>query len=510
MESNARATSAAVKSLVRRGDEALAQQDWDVAADYYDRALDADERNAVLYLKLFLAHHHLLNVDELQGVAKQIVDETPAKRSNLADVLLAEHADGQSVDADVLRVLHLSLPELPKNDAASAKDGATDSKPNAADGPMSGEAPSTDQGNGTTSAEEAPAVESPSDGSSSDAAKQGKPLPTANGEESPSAVASQVDDSASLAVANDLSDPAVPASAEQVAAVQQTTMHVDDSSLPNGSSSNVSSGQAMADDAVSAHPAPRSPYAERLSNLRLSREAFERTFEDDYWRAAYERGGLEQRRHMERARADADAVLDAAFADERALLRTMCERAKVRVPRIVRITTSARESCDQALSDFRRDSGQRRDEVAHEFSYLGNNLRTAQATLWVGIALVIVSVVLLGLAIIPRGSSVENNTFAAFPEYFVPLGIVVGLVGVALLVLRSLLVRSNRKVMSEQQASTGATTSSILHDSNELDARVAAVRSRCLSLEGFALDAPDQEFESACADLDAAVKALGR
>lgn len=510
MESNARVTSAAVKSLARRGDEALAQQDWDVAVDYYDRALDADDRNAVLYLKLFLAHHHLLNVDELQGVAQQIVDETPAKRSNLADVLVAEHADGQPVNADVLRVLHLSLPELPKGAATPAKADVVECEPDSADAYETDQTTSADPANKAVASEEASAVESPNDTSDSITAKKNQPPATANNEDCSLDAASQVDDSASPAGTNIAANAAASDSVEQAASARQATDPVDDAPLPNEATSGASSHQATADDVASARPAPRSPYAERLSNLRLSREAFERTFEDDYWRAAYERGGLEQRRHMERARADADAVLNAAFAEERTLLHTMCERAKVRVPRIVRITTSARESCDQALSDFRRNSGERRDEVAHEFSYLGNNLRTAQATLWVGIALVVVSVVLLGLSIIPRGSSVENNTFAAFPEYFVPLGIVVGLVGVALLVLRTLLVRSNRKVMSEQQASTGATTSSILRDSNELDARVAAVRSRCLSLEGFALDAPDQEFEAACADLDAAVKALGR
>ena len=71
-------------------------------------------------------------------------------------------------------------------------------------------------------------------------------------------------------------------------------------------------------------------------------------------------------------------------------------------------------------------------------------------------------------------------------------------------------MRSNRNAMDQQQATTGATDTSILRDADQLDSKVAAVRARCHALEGFALDASDDDFEAACADLDSAVKALGQ
>lgn len=433
MESHARTSGAAVRSLLRRGDDALAAEDWSGAADYYNRALEADDQNPELYLRMFLADHHLLGVDELRGVATQIVAETPAERTNLSEVLLGEMADGQAVDAKTVELLGLELA-----------------------GPDE-EAP----------AEQAAQAEGPSD-----------------------PVAAVTDDAAG--------DSLLPPE-------ELVVTTADDDLEGEGTPAAVPVGAPAA-----ARLIPRSSYSQRLHNLKLLREAFERTFEDDYWWAAYDQGGLEQRRHMERARADADEVFDEAFAEERVLLSSMCERAKTRIPRIERITDSALGACDDALASLEQDSGERRQEVSTQFSYLGGNLRTAHACLWLGIALVAVSVVLLALAIIPRGASVQNNTFAAFPEYFVPLGIVVGLIGVGLLVLRSMLVRSNRRVMDEHQASLGAAKTSIVQDTDLLNDKIAAVRSRCRTLEGFSLDASDEEFEAACADLDAAVKALGK
>lgn len=417
MESNVRATSAAINSLVRRGDDALSAEDWDGAIEYYGRALEASTHNPALYLRLFLANKHLLNVDELRGVATQIIAETPAERTDLADVVVGEATVGQPVDTQVAELLGVELPA--PGEAGDAE--------------------------GNAGLEEATLEDSGEDGTSSAAG----------------------------------------------------------ASLPKGAVHKASQAKRAQSNIHASYP-------QRLGNLRLSQEAFERTFEDDYWQAAYEQGGLEQRRHMERARADADEVFDKAFAEERNLLKAMCERAKVRIPRIRHITSSAIQSCDEALINFADASGARRQEVSQEFSYLGNNLRTAHASLWVGIALIVVGLVLLALAVIPRGVSVQNIAFAAFPEYFVPLGIVVVLVGVVLLVLRALLVRSNRETMNERQATAGVAKTSIVQDSDLLNTKVAAVRSRCHSLEALPLDTSDEAFEEACADLDATVKALGK
>lgn len=499
MAARGRTSIAAVKSLVRRGDEALAAQDWDGAVDYYDRALDSDEGNAALLLRLFLAHHHLLNVDELQGVAHQIVEETPGQKTPLARVLYDEALEGYVAEDDLVRLLHMG--PLPQPAPAAQPDEAPEGQPDADAAPVSGDAdgqpiPTADQV-ATDAASQADAVRP--DLAQPDAPQvAGQSVPAAD------AAAAQRD-GVDSAVADAPQSVQVQAQAPDAAAQSQA------SSAPTAAPSANDAAQPAAEAPNPVDPSvPACPYQERLTNLRLSRDAFERTFEDELWRAAYEGGGLEQRRHMERAHADADAVLGQAFSQERQLLASMCQRARVRVPRIQRITKAALQSCDQALDAFRSDSGNRRQEVSNEFSYLGGNLRTAQATLWVGVALVVISVVLLGMAIIPHGASVQNNTFAAYPEYFVPLGILVGLVGVVLLVLRSLLVRSNRNAMDQQQASTGATDTSILRDADLLDSKVAAVRARCHALEGFALDAPDDDFEAACADLDSAVKALGQ
>lgn len=424
MEPNVRATSAAIKSLLRHGDDALTSEDWDGALEYYGRALDANANEPGLYLRLFLANRHLLSVDELCQVATQIVAETPAERTSLAEVLAMEIADGRSVDPEVVGLLGLEV---------------------------SG-------GAGSPSHDDEAKLGQTSKGD----AEQGDP--------------SGVDE------AEKASDDA-PEPAREISVV-------------------IPSDQSVA--------LPRCSYPQRIRNLKLSRQAFDRTFEDEYWQAAYAHGDLELRRHMERAHADAEAVFDAAFAEERTLLQEMCNRAKVRIPRMRHITTAALASCNEALSSFAETSGGRKQEVSSEYAYLGNNLRTAHACLWVGVALIVVGAVLLGLAIIPRGMSVTNNAFAAFPEYFVPLGIVVVLVGVVLLVLRSLLVRSNREAMSERQASAGVAKSNIAQDYDLLNTKVAAVRSRCHSLESLPLDTSNDEFEKACADLDATVKALGK
>lgn len=502
MAAKGRTSIAAVKSLVRRGDEALAAQEWDGAVDYYDRALDSDEDNAALLLRLFLAHHHLLNVDELQGVAHQIVEETPDQKTPLARVLYDEALEGYVAEDDLVRLLHMGpLPQpapapQPEEvvedqagaDAASASEG------------MGGQ-PTPDADSLATGAADQAGAARP------DAAQPDAPQPDA-----PQAM-DQAGPSADVSAAqHDGADSAavdVPESAQLQDAGAQDQASPVPAAAPSADHADYARAAGEVPNPVDPS-VPACPYQERLTNLRLSRDAFERTFDDELWRAAYEDGGLEQRRHMERAHADADAVLEQAFGQERQLLASMCQRARVRVPRIQRITKAALQSCDQALDAFRSDSGNRRQEVSNEFSYLGGNLRTAQATLWVGVALVAISVVLLGMAIIPHGASVQNNTFAAYPEYFVPLGILVGLVGVVLLVLRSLLVRSNRNAMDQQQATTGATDTSILRDADQLDSKVAAVRARCHALEGFALDASDDDFEAACADLDSAVKALGQ
>lgn len=91
-----RTSAAAVRSLLRHTVDALASYDWASAIEYSERAVDADPNNASARLLSFMAHRHLSSLDQLSGVAAQIVAETPATVMPLAQVLddesMAEHS----------------------------------------------------------------------------------------------------------------------------------------------------------------------------------------------------------------------------------------------------------------------------------------------------------------------------------------------------------------------------------------------------------------------------------
>lgn len=89
-----RTSAAAVRSLLRRAEDALSQWDWEAAGEYAVRALAADPKNADAHLLAFLATRHITSVAELPGVAAQIVLQTPPRTTPLAQVLDEDVAQG--------------------------------------------------------------------------------------------------------------------------------------------------------------------------------------------------------------------------------------------------------------------------------------------------------------------------------------------------------------------------------------------------------------------------------
>lgn len=109
--STTRTSAAAVRSLLRHGEDALAQWDWDAAREYAGRALDGDGRSADAHLLFFLANRHITSIAELPSVAAQIVLQTPPSVTPLLEVLDAEAADG-APSHDTTRALLRSHPDI--------------------------------------------------------------------------------------------------------------------------------------------------------------------------------------------------------------------------------------------------------------------------------------------------------------------------------------------------------------------------------------------------------------
>lgn len=106
-----RTSSAALRSLLRHAQDALAQRDWGSAAAYAARAIDANDRSATAHLTYFLAARHLTSVDELVGVARQIAREVPASVVPLDEALEELAAEGGPAQEDT-RALLRAHPEV--------------------------------------------------------------------------------------------------------------------------------------------------------------------------------------------------------------------------------------------------------------------------------------------------------------------------------------------------------------------------------------------------------------
>lgn len=357
-----RTSAAAVRSLLRHTADALAAWDWDSATEYAERALDADPASASAHLLSFMAHRHISSLDQLPGVAAQIVAETPAAVVPLAEVLDDEAMAGQATH-DTARAL------LAKNPQVTA------------------------------------------------------------------------------------------------------------------------------------------PIRQRVTTLGVSWRAFDSVFEDEDWTLALARVSLEDKRAMERARLEADAVFDEAVCAARKEVAQVCTVAMARIPRVTKAVGEARQASERASEELDRSSGADDTAVTESFSYLPSDIRTAHVGLWVGVALVAVAAVMLVFALLPSGSSI-TNPLASFGPLTLLLVAVLLAMGVGLLALRGNLVRSNRRGMVERAAAKASVHERAASHAERLGDELAAIRARCRSLETMRLD--DDSFEDALAELEASVAVLGQ
>lgn len=358
---SSRTSAAAVRSLVRHAEDALAELDWSSAAGYAERAVAADQKSAHAHLLAFMARRHVSSLDQLEGVAAQIVAETPASLTPLAQLLQDEAAAGQPAHEETLALL-------------------------------------------------------------------------------------------------------------------------------------------------GANPQVTAPVEERITNLVIARDAFAAVFEDEDWTCALSRISLEDKRAMERAQANAEAVFDEALKDARAELSRACAVAEDRAPRVAKAVGEARRSCEQALADAERASGAADTAVTESYAYLPTDIRTARAGLWVGSALVVTAAILLVVVLLPSGSSITSSV-ASFGRISLLLAAALMVAGVALLAVRGNLVRSNRRGLAERVEAKASAHEQAVSHAEEVSDEVAAIRARCRALESMRLS--DGSFEDALGELAASVVALG-
>ena len=548
---SSRATAAAVNSLVKHGNKSLAEQDWEGAADYYTRALEADPDCAQAHLQLYLASRHLIGLEELPGVARQIVELTPAERTPLAEVLArqseAEGDGGPEAPADKAEATDADL-EVAFEPESATPGEAPESAGTDASGPGSAElekdvekdvGKDVEKDGAARPTQQEETAAGVADGDA--AARDASPLPEGEGDGDPSgnpveaspaeeretmsarggdSAAGETDDQGeqgteaapgeergdSLGEAPESSSPD-GAIAEDVAAGASFS--------PSDERSEGSRGDAGAVRAearrILADPAAkgiRAPYDQRIFNLEEAKAAFDATFSDEDWRRAHELAPLDLRRHMERSRADADDVFSEAFDREQALLDDMCEVACRRVPEIEKIAGDAERSCEDALAEFERVQSERRDKVRGKYAFLKGNLHTARVSLWVSCILIVMGVVMLIVQLIPHEGTVAILAIRAFPEVFTPIALALIAIGAIVLLLRMLLVRANQQGMGAHAEEKASVTSALAESSEELDDRIAAVRARILNLQNLSLGASDEEFEDACEDLAGSVADL--
>ncbi|MEE8703457.1 MAG: hypothetical protein SOH58_00390 [Olsenella sp.] len=514
-----RATAAAVNSLVKHGNKSLAEQDWDAAADNFARALEADPSSAQAHLQMYLASRHLMSLEELPAIADKIIEVTPAERTPLADVLrIQEELEAEAAERAAAQAADPEQAGADSDEGAAADEGAVDgaaadegagSDEDLGSTPPSGgdAAPSATEGGPaqgpaasatTDTAPEAGDAQAASDAASAD--KDGAPAADENHAPASDAAAAAEEDgspepaadvpASGAAPADEApAEPGAPDPAEPAAATEPA---------PDSAALRAEARAALADPAAAG---VRAPYDQRVSNLAAARAAFEDAFDDEDWASALQLAPLDLKRHMERARADAEGRFSQAQAQEQVLLDQMCQVAARRVPKVGLATSAAEGSCADALAEFERMKGEEHEKVRGKYSFLKGNLHTASASLWIGVVLVVLGAVMLVLTLLPHEGTVVAAAPAAFPEVFAPIAVVLVAVGVVVLLLRLMLVRANREGMGAHAEEKASVSSDLARTSEELNRLVAAVRARELNLRNLPLDAPEDDFDAACAEL---------
>lgn len=530
-----RATAAAVNSLVKHGNKSLAEQDWDAAADYFARALEADSSSPQAHLQLYLASRHLMGLEELPAIAEKIIEVTPAERTPLADVLQMQ----AELDAAAERAAAQG-PEAEQGDDAEKGVGA-EGEAAAKDEPASAQVAETERSDSSEKdVEAAQGAGSEKDlESGQPAADAGEPEPAVAPAPGPAAVSepaaepgSEVATGSDTESESEAPEPEAPAAAPAEPAASEAAAEAEPAASQPAASEAVAEAEPDASEAVSEpapepdasqpEPAPdsaalraevratladpaangiRAPYDQRLSNLAEARAAFEDAFDDEDWALALELAPLDLKRHMERARADAEERFSQAQAQEQVLLDQMCQVAARRVPKVELATSAAEGSCSDALAAFERVKGEEHEKVSGKYSFLKGNLRTAGVSLWVGVVLVVLGALMLVATLLPHDGTVAAAAPAAFPEVFAPLAVVLVAVGVVVLFLRVMLVRANRQGMGAHAEEKASVSSDLARTSEQLEDLVAAVRARELNLRNLPLDAPEEDFDAACAEL---------
>jgi|GEM_PF-7007952 len=527
-----RATAAAVNSLVKHGNKSLAEQDWDAAADYFARALEADSSSPQAHLQLYLASRHLMGLEELPAIAEKIIEVTPAERTPLADVLqlqaeldaaAAERAAAQGPEAE-------RGPEAEQGDDAEKGVGA-EGKAAAKDEPASAQVAETERSaSSEKDVEAAQGAGSEKDlESGQPAADAGEPEPAVAPAPGPAAVSEPAAEPGSEAAAGseaatspDTESEPEPGSEAVTGSDTESESEAPEPEAPAAAPAEPAASEVVAEAEPAAEPAPdsaalraevratladtaangiRAPYDQRLSNLAEARAAFEDAFDDEDWALALELAPLDLKRHMERARADAEERFSQAQAQEQVLLDQMCQVAARRVPKVELATSAAEGSCSDALAAFERVKGEEHEKVSGKYSFLKGNLRTAGVSLWVGVVLVVLGALMLVATLLPHDGTVAAAAPAAFPEVFAPLAVVLVAVGVVVLFLRVMLVRANRQGMGAHAEEKASVSSDLARTSEQLEDLVAAVRARELNLRNLPLDAPEEDFDAACAEL---------
>ena len=528
-----RATAAAVNSLVKHGNKSLAEQDWDAAADYFARALEADSSSPQAHLQLYLASRHLMGLEELPAIAEKIIEVTPAERTPLADVLQLQ----AELDAAAAERAAAQGPEAEQGDDAEKGVGA-EGEAAAKDEPASAQVAETErsvssekdveaaQGAGSEkdlesgqpaadAGEPEPAVApAPGPAAVSEPAAEPEPAPEPGSEAATSPDTESAPEPGSEAVTgsdteseSEAPEPEAPAAtpAEPAAEAEPDASETvaepaasQPAPAPDSAALRAEVRATLADPAANGI---RAPYDQRLSNLAEARAAFEDAFDDEDWALALELAPLDLKRHMERARADAEERFSQAQAQEQVLLDQMCQVAARRVPKVELATSAAEGSCSDALAAFERVKGEEHEKVSGKYSFLKGNLRTAGVSLWVGVVLVVLGALMLVATLLPHDGTVAAAAPAAFPEVFAPLAVVLVAVGVVVLFLRVMLVRANRQGMGAHAEEKASVSSDLARTSEQLEDLVAAVRARELNLRNLPLDAPEEDFDAACAEL---------